>query len=319
MTALLHTGLPRGSVGARSRRRNRTGEPAAYDFRRPPIHLSREHARILALGFDAYARQVQSVLTATLRALAEVHVVSVDQRTYAGYVDMLDASTFMTTFAADPIHGTGVLEIPLVTTMTCIDLMLGGQGGPIQPVRPLTEIESSVIRGLIEALLAETTTALAPIVALDPVPTGVEYSPALAQVAGPEDAVLIVTLEVHLQETTHRLTLCLPFSGLLPHVANAAARVAMSDREQMARERAAEQMREQVQHVPLEVSVRFAPTQLSPQEVNALQVGDVVRLSHRADVPLDVTVDGTTFAHATTGTHGRHVAALVVALPNEES
>ncbi len=319
MTTSRSSGPLDSPAGVRARRRRHAGEPTAYDFRRPPIQLSREHARILQLGFDTYAQQAQSVLTSALRTLSQVTVTSIEQRPYASYVDALDASTFMTVFAADPIHGAGVLEMPLATAMTCIDLMLGGPGGPKQPIRPLTEIEQGVARGLVERLLAETRTALTPIVALDPLVTRVEHSPPFAQVASPDEVVLVVTLEIHLDEATHRMTLSLPFSGLLPHVASAAARAEMSDREHAQRVRAGEQLRDQLQHVPLEVCVRFPPTKLSPAEVSGLQVGDVVRLSHPSNVPLDVVVDDTTFAHATTGTHGRRLAALVVALPEQES
>ena len=140
---------------ARPRRRGRTGQPAAYDFRRPPIQLSREHARILHLGFEAYARQAQSAFTSALRTLCQVSLVSIDQESYAEYVESLETSTCMTIFSADPIHGAAVLELPLPVAMTCIDLMLGGPGAPDQPDRALTEIEASVLRGLVERLLNE--------------------------------------------------------------------------------------------------------------------------------------------------------------------
>ena len=69
--------------------------------------------------------------------------------------------------------------------------------------------------------------------------------------------------------------------------------------------------------MPVDVAVRCRTTRLDPDHLGGLQVGDVVRLAHPASAPLDVTVDGTTFAHATAGAHGRRLAALIVGTPKE--
>lgn len=302
----------------RARRRVRSGEPVAYDFSKP-IQLSREHARILHVGFDGFARQGQTVFTSGLRTPCQMTLSSIVQRSYAEYVDSLDEATCMTIFTAEPIHGAGVLELPLPVAMACIDHMLGGPGGPQQPNRPLSEIEVSVIRGLVERLLAEMRYSLAPVVAVDPAITGVEHSPRFAQVAGAADVMVVATFELRMGEAAHPITLCLPFSGVLPHLVAAVARAAVSDREQAQRTLSAEQLHAQLQHVPMVVSVRLRPTTLTPEELGDLRVGDVVRLSHPAAAPLDVTVGETTFAHATAGTRGRRLAAQVVALPEKES
>ena len=53
-------------------------------------------------------------------------------------------------------------------------------------------------------------------------------------------------------------------------------------------------------------------------ELSGLQVGDVVRLRHPAAAPLDVTAADVVFAHATPGSQGQRLAALVVAAPTQE-
>ncbi|HET6153912.1 MAG TPA: flagellar motor switch protein FliM [Marmoricola sp.] len=306
---------PRASSGTRARRRS-GAEPVPYDFRRP-IQLSREHSRILQLGFDGFARQATTVFTSSLRTVCQVAIASIDQRSYAEYVDSLDAATYLTMFAADPMPGLGVLEIPLVATMSCVDHMLGGPGNADQPQRPLTEIEAGVIGGLIERLLSEMRYSLAGIVPLEPAITGIEYSPQFAQVAGAADVMVVASFDLRVDERAHRMTVCLPFSGLLPHLATAAAPAPASDRERAKRARAAELLHAQFATVPLEVAVRFRPTRLGPDALSELQPGDVLRLAHPASAPLDVTVDDTTFAHATAGAQGQRLAALIVGTRKE--
>ncbi len=304
-----------GSAVTRARRRS-GAEPVPYDFRRP-IQLSREHSRILQLGYDGFARQATTVFTSSLRTVCAVTLSAIDQRSYSEYVDSLETATYLTKFAADPMPGLGVLEIPLVATMSCVDHMLGGPGNADQPQRPLTEIESGVIGGLIERLLGEMRYSLSGIVPLEPVISGVEYSPQFAQVAGAADVMVVASFDLRVDDRSHRMTVCLPFSGLLPHLATAAAPAPASDRERAKRAQAAEMVQARFATVPMEVAVRFRPTRLGPDALSALQVGDVLRLAHPASAPLDVTVDDTTFAHATAGAQGQRLAALIVGTRKE--
>ncbi len=309
------TGYGAGS-GPRARRRTGDVDAVPYDFRQP-IQLSREHSRILQLGFDGLSRQATTLLTSSLRTVCQVSLSSIEQRSYAEYVDSLGASTYLTIFTADPMPGLGVLEIPLSATMACVDHMLGGPGAAEQPERPLTEIEAGVIGGLTARLLAEMRYSLSSIVTLEPHVTGVEYSPQFAQVAGAADVMVVATLDMRIDGAQHQMTVCLPFSGLLPHLTAAAAPAPASERERLKRAHAAEQVRERFATVPMEVSVRFRPTQLGPEALAGLQTGDVLRLAHPSSAPLDVTVDDTVFAHATAGAQGQRLAALIVGTRKE--
>jgi flagellar motor switch protein FliM len=304
-----------GSPGVRSRRRS-GAEPLAYDFRRP-IQLSREHSRILQLGFNSFARQATTVFTSALRTVCQVQLLTIDQRSYAEYVDSLNAPTYLTKFSADPMPGHGVMEIPLPATMACVDHMLGGPGMDHQPVRPLTDIEGSIVRTFVERLLGEMKYSLAGIVDLAPTDTGIEYSPQFAQVAGAADVMAVATFDLRIDDRVSRMTICLPFSGLQPHLVKAAAPAPVSDREKAQRDRSAEMVQAQFEKVPVEVAVRFRPTALDPDTLTSLAAGDVLRLAHPASAPLDVIVDGTTFAHASPGSQGQRLAALIVGTPKE--
>lgn len=304
-----------GSASARSRRRA-VAEPLAYDFRRP-IQLSREHSRILQLGFNGFARQATTVFTSALRTVCQVQLLTIDQRSYAEYVDSLNAPTYLTKFSADPMPGHGVLEIPLPATMACVDHMLGGPGMDHQPVRPLTDIEGSIVRTFVERLLGEMTYSLAGIVDLAPTVAGIEYSPQFAQVAGAADVMAVATFDLRIDDRVSRMTICLPFSGLQPHLVKAAAPAPVSDREKAQRTRSAEMVQAQFEKVPVEVAVRFRATALDPDTLTSLAAGDVLRLAHPASAPLDVIVDGTTFAHASPGSQGQRLAALIVGTPKE--
>jgi flagellar motor switch protein FliM len=306
-------------TGARTRRRARSGaEPTPYDFRRP-IQLSREHTRILQVSLDGFARQMATVFTSALRTVCTAQLQGVAQQTYAEHVDSLAPMTYAVKLSAEPLPGLGLLDLPLPVVMSAIDHMLGGPGSDEQPRRPLTEIESSVVHGVVTRLLGELSYSLAGIVEVTPALVGIEYNPQLAQAAGAGDAMVVATFDLAIKERHHTVSLCLPFAGLHPRLQQAAAPAAVSDHERQQRDRAAAQVDRRFQDVPVDAVVRFRPTSLAPDAITHLAVGDVVRLSHRATEPLDVVVGEATFAHATAGSHGARLAALVVGTSTQEN
>ena len=180
------------------------------------MKLSRENSRTLQIAFETYARQTSIVMTSALRTVCELTLLSVEQLTYTEYVETLADATYLTVFSLDPVQQPAVLEIPLPTTMACLDHLLGGPGTEAQPARPLTDLESTVVGGLVERLVSEVRYAFASLVRLEPVVTGVEYSPQLAQVAAASDPMVVARFVLRRGDAEDVVTLCLSFNGLLP-------------------------------------------------------------------------------------------------------
>jgi flagellar motor switch protein FliM len=289
-----------------------------YDFRRP-VNLSRENARVLTVAFESWSRQASTALTSALRSVCQVELVSVEQVAYAEYVESLGAQSYLTMFSMEPVPQKAVLETPLGVTMTCIDNLLGGPGTGPQPQRPLTDLESAVIERLYHRLVAEVRVAFENLVALEPVITGVEYNPQLAQVAGSSDMMIVARFGLVMGGTEHPLSLCMSFTGMLPFLKVADSDESVNERDRLRRQDARTRLTAGLQDVPVDVAVRFRATGADPLELAGLQVGDVVRLKHPSQAPLDVTAGDVVFAHASPGVQGRRLAALVVAPPHQEN
>lgn len=300
------------------RRRRASGVVTPYDFRRP-VKLSRENARTLQISFETFARQASTVMTSALRSVCHIDLVSVGQQTYTEYIESLGDLTYMTVFTVEPVQGAAVLQMPLAVTMSCVDHLLGGPGAEQQPERALTDLESAVVGGLVERLVTEVRYAFGSLVALEPRVTGVEYSPQLAQVATSADAMAVARFVLRQGDLEHPLSLCLPFAGLIPYLAASENADVVSERERLQRAEASARLADGFREVPVEVSVRFRSTDADPLELSSLRVGDVVRLNHPAEAPLDVMAADVIFAHASAGSQGRRLAALVVATPTQEN
>ncbi len=291
---------------------------APYDFRRP-VKLSRENSRTLQIAFETFARQASTVMTSMLRSVCQITLVEIEQQTYAEYVDSLGAMTHMTVFSAAPLQQPAVLQMPIPVVMSCVDHLLGGPGTDEQPERPLTDLESSVVQGMHDRLVAEVRYAFSSLATIDPQVTGVEYSPQLAQVANASDAMVVARFALQRGEIAHPLTLCLSFNGLLPYLNASGNAGAVTERQRLQREESSARLAAGFQEVPIEVAVRFRRTIADPLELSGLRPGDVVRLKHPAQAPLDVTAADVVFAHATAGSQGNRLAALVVASPTQEN
>ncbi|WP_233492323.1 flagellar motor switch protein FliM [Blastococcus sp. TF02A-30] len=293
--------------------RSRRGEPRTYDFRRP-TKLSREHVRVLQIAQEAFARQATTILTTFLRAGARLELVGIEQYSYDDYVATLPDPVFITTFTLEPLAGKGMLAYPLDIAMAIVDHMLGGSGAAEQPNRPMTAMEVSITRHLLDRLLDEFSAAFGHITEIQPAMAGLEYNPQLAQAASGSDTVMVATFAMAVGSREGEATLVLPFSSFAQSLNNAAS-PQLSESALRKRQRATEALKERLNLVPVDVSVRFAPLTVSSSDLLSLAVGDVLLLRHPRDSPLEVTTNDVTFAYAIASNHRRRLAASIVPTP----
>jgi len=286
-----------------------------YDFRRP-TKLSREHMRMLQLAYETFARRLTTVLTSGLREVCLVTVTDITQLSYDEYVGTLSTPTLMVPMSLPPLAGTAVLEMSLGVALAAIDHLLGGPGGK-QQTRTLTDIETTLFRGLIDQMLSVLQYSLEPMIAIEPTAGSIEYTPQFLQAASAADAVIVAEFAMAIGKEECRLTVCIPLAPLLPRLATHRPRDAALEDSAAAIAAATRRMRNRLSDVPLEISVRFEPVHLSPARILSLAVGDVLVLDHRVGAPLSVEASGVTFARAIAGKSGTHLAALVVGTPTE--
>jgi flagellar motor switch protein FliM len=293
----------------------RRREAVPYDFRRP-TKLSREHVRMLQIAYGTFARRLSTLLTSGLRQVCQVNVVDISQQSYEEYVTGLEHQTLLVPFTVAPLAGTAVLQLSLPVALAAVDHMLGGPGGEQTP-RPLTDIETTLIRGLLEQMAGVLQYSLEPIVPITPNLGGIEYNPQFVQAASATDPVVVADLDMAVGRESCRATVCMPLGPLLPVLLAQRPR-ATEDEDAGDAAAAAHRMRERLGGVPLDVSVEFRPLTLSPARILDLRPGDVLPLPHRVGAPLTVRAGGTAYASAIAGRSGTRLAALIVDTPQEQ-
>jgi len=291
-------------------KRRRRGEARSYDFRRP-VRLAREHAHVLRVAMQTFARQSSTLLTTSLRVICQVSAARLEELSYDEYLSGVHENSVCAVLTLDPWPGRALFTFDTTTLLTIVDHQLGGPGGDDQPDRPLTDLEQALVRQVLNRTLRELSYALEPIGKCTPVLQGLESNAGFVQAAAPTDPVVIARLDLSIGSHNAQASLCLPFTMLAPGLA---ALSNSSDAEEKARARMAAAQRTQRRLVDVEVpvAVRFDPVRMPSSMIGRLEVGDVVHLNHRTSRPLSVTSAATTFAKAVPGASGRTLAVLIV-------
>lgn len=295
-----------------SARRQRSGQPEAYDFRRP-MTLAREHGRVFEMAFETFARQWGTQLTSRLRVMVGATLDGVEMVSYDEYVRRLPAHTTMVLCSVEQTRATAVLQIPSDTSLLWIDYVLGGPGlVREEPPRELTEIETTLLTDMLASALADLRYAFASVVPLDVRVRSIQYNPQFVQAVPASDAVIVATFTLLVGEGVTSATLMLPADVLLAPMRAGEGADTRSAEELASHATAGARVLQTVQTVPVDVSVRMAPMTIHPRDVVHLAVGEVVHLNHPVSRPLDIVVGDRVMARGVAGNNGRQLACKVV-------
>lgn len=285
-------------------------DPQLYDFRRPN-RFSREHVRALQIVNETFARQFSTVLSTTLRVVSQVNVVSVGQLTYDEYVRRVPNPSLLAVLSFDPLPGAGVFQLPMDIVMTVVDRLLGGRGGVDQPSRALSDIETGLIRQLVQRIVHELTYAFESLSPVNAQVVNLESDAQFMQIASASEPVIVSSLDIRIADLQATSTLCFSFATLQPLLDAVGARATVPAAAATA-SAATRAIEERLRGVAVDVTVAFRPVTLTSDELLSLAVGDLIPLRHPVSEPLSIQADGVSVAAVVPGSHGQRLACQVV-------
>jgi len=248
-----------------------------YDFRRPD-KFSKDHIRTLQMMHETFARLTTTALSAQLRALVSVHVASVDQLTYEEFIRSIPNPTTLAVVNMDPLKGSAVLEIDPSITFTIIDKLFGGMGEASKISRELTDIELSVMEGIIVRILGNLREAWSNVIDLRPRLGNIETNPQFAQIVPPNDMVVLITLETKVGDVEGMTNLCIPYISIEPIISKLSAQYMYSSIRKGATDENLLIIQNRLETVTLPIVAEIGEAKISVQDVLGLTLGDVVKL-----------------------------------------
>ena len=282
-----------------------------YDFRRPD-KFSKDHIRTLQMMHETFARLTTTALSAQLRALVGVHVASVDQLTYEEFIRSIPNPTTLAVINMDPLKGSAVLEIDPSITFTIIDKLFGGLGEATKISRELTDIELSVMEGIIVRMLGNLREAWSNVIDLRPRLGNIETNPQFAQIVPPSDMVVLITLETKVGEVEGMTNLCIPYISIEPIITKLSAQYMYSSIRKGVTDENLTTIQNRLESVSLPIVAQVGNVNVTVQEVLNLRSGDVVKLPNtKVGDDMTLTIGGRRKYKCIPGLVGNRLAVKV--------
>ncbi|NTW85176.1 MAG: flagellar motor switch protein FliM [Holophagaceae bacterium] len=282
-------GGERPTATAQAKKAQAQRKVSLYNFRRPD-RVSREQMRSLHFMHDRFARNFSSSLSAYLRTITEVNLVSVEQLSYQEFLLSVPDPTCFNAISIKPLEGALALEVNPTLVFPIIDKMLGGPGEPLKQLRTMTDIEQSIFDGILKLLLEDIRESWRGIVDLDFRIQARETSPQLIQIVAPNEVVLLVVFEVKMGPVSGMINLAIP-SIILEPISSKFDQEMFTGYKKSSSFEEARLLMASLKKCSMEAAAEIHGTSLSLEEVLQLKAGDLIPLTKRFDAELDLCVD----------------------------
>lgn len=264
---------------------------AHYDFKRPE-RVSKEEIRGFQTLSELLARDLSTALGASLRAVARVSVVSVDQITYDEYVISISNPTSYNIIQLPPLEGNIILEFSPLLIFPIIDRMLGGRGMAISETRELTEIEQRLTIKIIEIVLNTLIRAWRHVEEFSWKLIAQENDPQIVQIVAGSEIVLALRFELHVGDIGGTMSFCLPAIVIEPVLEKVGAEYTFyGSRPQLQDPLITKKLAEIISRSKATVEACMMGSVISVNDLLKLQVGDIVRLDNSVADESSITVN----------------------------
>ncbi|NIA21155.1 MAG: flagellar motor switch protein FliM [Anaerolineaceae bacterium] len=290
-----------------------------YDFKRPE-RVSKEQMRSLESLHETFSRNFGAGLSAHLRTIVEVSIISIEQMTYSEFLQLLPNPTCLQVLGCQPLEGSMILEINPLIIFPIIDRLLGGGNeAAFIPDRALTGIETTLVRCIIERATGTLREAWMPVAEIDFQAVRSESNPAMVQIVPPNEVVVVMGFEIATGGRSGMMSLCIPFNVIEPIMSEFSGHnwsvYNRSNKDQSSKQCLATRIGGTV----VELTAYLAETTISLSELMQLKPGDVLKTDKPANGDLQITVNGQAKFRGKPGVYKGHKALGLTrfALPQE--
>jgi flagellar motor switch protein FliM len=266
----------------------KTAQP--YDFRRPD-RIAKDQLRSIHMLHENFARSLASSLSAYLRAYVMVNLVSVEQISFLEFTQCLPSPSCIVSMAMVPFDSNAILEMNPTIVYPVLEMLLGGTGQTRLKVdREITEIEQSLLDGVLRIVLHDLEDAWSPISTINFRLGKHETEPQLLQILSPSEAVVAVGIEIRIGEMAGMMNVG------IPSIIIKMLRQKFDQQWSVRKAEASEEDRQRALKLLLGSQVNFdsrlqGPT-MKVQDMLQLSPGDVLAFDFPLERPVNLLVNG---------------------------
>ncbi len=267
--------------------------PHIYDFRRSR-RLSADQMRSLERIHEHFAGLLGTYLTAYLRTRVTCELRDVVQTVFEDVVRTQPTRSIVVTLAAEPLSGAQLIRLSPSLGHALIDRLLGGAGDVSVEDRPFTDIDVHVLERGLPVFLEALGESWAGVERLHPVIRLLEASPQFLRLVGPQEAVVLIDIEIAFSRHSGDLTIVLPYDSIKPILPKLTSVALLTDQteDRPADIEGARLLRAAALGIELGVTALVGTTTLTVADFLELAAGDIVMLEQAASEPIEVQVGG---------------------------
>lgn len=287
-----------------------------YDFKHPN-RVSKDQIRTLENMHDNFAGHFGSALSAILRSVTEVDLVSVDQITYSEFIMSLVTPSCTYTFSAEPLEAVCLVDFNPTLTFAFIDRMFGGHGKTLETERELTGIERSVMGRLVARLYVQLEKSWEHLVQIKTKQLSFETNPQFIAIVPPGETVVVISFQIKLFQSTGLLTVCYPYVALEPVISSLSAQNWIDATKKKNVEEDRMTNTSNLMAVKSLVAGNLLETNLKMRDFLQLKLGDIIPTETKITTPMTITVNGRKKLFAKPGLAGKKRAFQVIGFYDE--
>lgn len=256
-----------------------------------PARFSKEQMRAVELVHEDLCERLTTSLPTFLRTNVRPHLIHMEQGRFHDFIKDFPTGTLFHIISLAPLPGHMVLTTSLNVSYLILEQRLGGKIEGRFKEHALTEIDQSLLRGLVEHMFGDIKGAWSKVVSVEPSLDDCTVNQHWVQMMMGNERVVLLTMELIIQGVTGTMSIFIPFNTLKPitNVLNPHIWIAGRKEQQqdpIARQTAVNSMMKAI----LPIKVILGSAEVTMKELMDLSVGDVIELDSRIDSPMVVQV-----------------------------
>lgn len=181
--------------------------------------VSYERLPMLDIVFDRLVRMMSTSLRNFTSDNVEISLEHITSIRFGDYLNSIPLPAMLTVFKAEEWDNYGLMTVDSALIYSIVDVLLGGRRGTAAmriEGRPYTTIERNLIQRMNNVVLADLSSAFDPISPVTFRFDRLETNPRFATIARHENAAILVTLRVDMEDRGGRIELLIPYATLEP-------------------------------------------------------------------------------------------------------
>ena len=242
---------------------------------------------------ERFARIFQVSMSALLKKMVEVNMVSVELMKFGEFMKRIPLPACINIFKMDPLKGFSLLVVDPRVIYLLVDNFFGGKAQTHVKIegRDFTPIEHRLIRKVVNLCLQDIEKAWKPVHSVEVQYSRTEINPQFASIVTPTEIVIVIEFDIEVDNAPGKIHACIPYPCIEPIKEKLQAGYQSDNFE--VDQKWMERFSEQLSECSLNITVELGGAMIKVKDILNLSAGDILILDKQADENIVAMVEGT--------------------------